>query len=143
MKAQLATVFTLAFVLVLGSPSFGRQTAAQSGPADNATAQSAKKHKGSKSAGKEVGDGGKDIGKGAGKGAESMGKGTAKAAGDLATLHPVDAGASLGKGAAGLGKDVGVGTTKGGTKIAKGTGKGVGKLGKKIVHHDKKSPPEQ
>lgn len=139
MKAKLATILVLVSIVAFGLPSFSRQTA----PGEDGAAQSMKKHKKSTSPGKEVGKGGEDIGKGAGKGAASMAKGTAGAAGDLVTLHPVDAGASLGKGAGGLGKDVGVGTAKGTAKIGKGTGKGLGKLGKKIFHHGKKSKTDQ
>ena len=50
---------------------------------------------------------------------------TAKGAGDLITLHPVQAGASVGKGAVVAGKDVTVGTAKGTGKIAKGVGKAL------------------
>ena len=66
-----------------------------------------------------------DIGKGAGRGAISAAKGTGKAAGDLVTLHPINAATDLGKGAAGVGKNVGVGTVKGTGKIIKGTGKAI------------------
>jgi len=48
--------------------------------------------------------------------------GAAKGAGDLVTLHPIDAGAAVGKGAAKAGKDVTVGTAKGVGKIGKGVG---------------------
>lgn len=68
-----------------------------------------------------------------GKGAVSAGKGAGGAAADLATLHPVNAGASLGKGAAGAGKDIGVGSVKGTAKIGKGVGGGFKKLGKKAL----------
>ena len=131
MNPTLATIFALAAVMLFGSPAFGRKSAT----GVNATAQSARKQKRSTRPGREVANGGKDIGRGAGKGAVSMAKGTAGAAGDLVTLHPVDAGVSLGKGAGGLGKDVGVGTAKGSAKIGKGAGKELGKLGRKVVHH--------
>jgi len=88
---------------------------------------------------KEAGKGGEDIGKGVGKGAGSLAKGTAGAAGDLVTLHPVDAGASLGKGAVGLGKDAGVGTAKGTAKIGKGAGRGVGHLFRRMFGKKKSS----
>ncbi len=139
MKIKLVTILAFTSLLAFGLLSFGRQSA----PSENTSVQPAHKGKKSTSAGKEVANGGKDIGKGAGKGAVSMAKGTAGAAGDLVTLHPIDAGASLGKGVGGLGKDLGVGTAKGTGKIGKGTAKGVGKLGKKIVHRDKKAKPEQ
>ena len=134
MKARLVMIFALLTLLAFGSLSLGRQSQA----GENTDTKSAHQQQKSVSPGKEVGRGGKDIGKGAGKGAGSMAKGTAGAAGDLVTLHPIDAGASLGKGAGGLGKDVGVGTAKGAAKIGKGAGEGVGKLGGKIVHHGKK-----
>jgi hypothetical protein len=102
-------------------------------PQDQATAHKDKKQKVERSSGKEIGKGGEDIGKGTGKGAESLGKGTAGAAGNLVTLHPVNAATDLGKGAGGAGKDVGVGAGKGVAKIGKGSATGIGKLGKKIV----------
>ncbi len=139
MNGKLVAMFALASALAVGSPS----SPAQSAPNENTPAPAAHERKKSTSPGKEVGKGGKDIGKGVGKGAESMGKGAVGAAGDLATLHPIDAGASLGKGAGGLGKDVGVGTVKGTAKIGKGAGEEAGKLGKKIVHHHKKTKAEQ
>src|SRR5207253_11333619 len=66
-----------------------------------------------------------DIGKGAAKGVGSAAKGTGKAAGDLVTLHPINAATELGKGAVNTGKNVGVGAVKGTAKIFKGTGKGI------------------
>jgi hypothetical protein len=77
------------------------------------------------SAGHDVGSGAADIGKGAAKGVGSAAKGTGKAAGDLVTLHPINAATDLGKGAANTGKNVGVGTVKGTAKIVKGTGKAI------------------
>jgi hypothetical protein len=71
----------------------------------------------------EVGSGAGDIGKGAAKGVGSAARGTGKAAGDLLTLHPINAATDLGVGAAKTGKNVGVGTVKGTGKILKGTGK--------------------
>jgi hypothetical protein len=47
---------------------------------------------------------------------------------DLATLHPVNAAASVGKGAVVAGKDVGVGSAKGAGKITRGIGKAFKKL---------------
>ena len=73
----------------------------------------------------DFGGGAADIGKGAAKGAGSAAKGTGKAAGDLVTLHPVNAATDLGKGAVGTGKNVGVGTAKGTGKILKGTGRAI------------------
>src|SRR5712691_6087372 len=77
------------------------------------------------SAKRDVGSGAGDIGKGAAKGLGSAAKGTGKAAGDLVTLHPINAATDLGKGAANAGKNVGVGTVKGTAKIFKGTGKAI------------------
>jgi hypothetical protein len=77
------------------------------------------------SAKRDVGSGAADIGKGAAKGVGSAAKGTAKAAGDLVTLHPINAATDLGKGAVSTGKNVGAGTVKGSAKILKGTGKAI------------------
>jgi len=77
------------------------------------------------SAKRDLGTGAGDIGKGAAKGVGSAAKGTAKAAGDLVTLHPINAAADLGKGAVNTGKNVGVGTVKGSAKILRGTGKAI------------------
>ena len=73
----------------------------------------------------DVGSGAGDIGKGAAKGLGSAAKGTGKAAGDLVTIHPINAATDLGKGAAKTGKNVGVGTVKGTGKIFRGTGKAI------------------
>lgn len=73
----------------------------------------------------DVGSGAGDIGKGAAKGVGSAAAGTGKAAGDLVTLHPVNAATDLGVGAAKTGKNVGVGTVKGTGKILKGAGKAI------------------
>ncbi len=73
----------------------------------------------------DVGSGAADIGEGAAKGVGSAAKGTGKAAGDLVTLHPINAASDLGKGAADTGKNIGVGTVKGTAKIFRGTGKAI------------------
>src|SRR5580658_10116915 len=73
----------------------------------------------------DVGSGAGDIGKGAAKGVGSAAKGTGKAAGDLVTLHPINAATDLGVGAAKTGKNVGVGTVKGSGKMLKGAGKAI------------------
>jgi hypothetical protein len=147
LKKQLGLFCTLAFLCAfecaLASPFFGQQPTPDS--QISPTGQQARKaqKKKARGPGKEMGKGGEDIGKGVGKGAESLGKGTAGAAGDLVTLHPVDAAASLGKGTAGLGKDVGVGSVKGTAKIGKGAGGEFKKLGKKATgKHDKKTPEQ-
>ena len=82
-----------------------------------------------------VGSGAGDVGKGTAKGTGAAAKGVGKGAGDLVTLHPVDAAGNVGKGAVVAGKDVGVGAAKGTGKIANGTGRGIGK----IFHHGHKS----
>ena len=53
----------------------------------------------------------------------------AKGAVDVATLHPIDAGAAVGEGAVKGGYDVTKGTAKGAGNV----GKGVGKVFKKIL----------
>jgi hypothetical protein len=82
-------------------------------------------HKSEPSPGRQAANGVGNIAGGAGKGAGTAAKGVAKGAGDLVTLHPIDAATSVGRGAAGAGKDVGVGTVKGTGKIAKGVGRGI------------------
>ena len=59
------------------------------------------------------------------KGASSAAIGTGKAAGDLATLHPINAAGDLGKGAVSTGRNVGTGAVKGTGNILKGTGKAI------------------
>lgn len=76
----------------------------------------------------DVGSGAGDIGKGAAKGVGSAAKGTGKAAGDLVTLHPINAATDLGVGAVKTGKNVGVGTVKGTGKILRGAGKAIKRL---------------
>ncbi len=137
-KRQFVSILVAACVSVfLSLPTFARAAnpGQDQGSAQTQPATQHKKHKAGTSPGKDVGKGGEDIGKGAAKGAESLGKGTAGAAGNLATLHPVNAAADLGKGAAGAGKDIGVGAGKGAGKIGEGSVKGVGKVGGKIFHH--------
>jgi hypothetical protein len=133
MRAKLGVICILVFsLLAIGATAFG-QASSENQQAIGSN-ESVQKHKGKKAGpGRETAQGGEDIGKGVGKGAVSAGKGAGGAASDLATLHPLDAGASLGKGAAGAGKDVGVGSVKGSAKIGKGIGSWLGKLGKKAV----------
>ena len=141
-KTNFASILTAACILVfLSLPAFARPA---NPPQDQGTAQTESVQKGEKqkvepSSGKEIGKGGEDVGKGAAKGAESLGKGTAGAVGNVATLHPGNAGADLGKGAAGAGKDVGVGAGKGAGKIGEGSAKGIRKLGGKIFHRGSKT----
>ena len=132
MKTKLGVICLFAFFV---NSSAALLFAQEPGADQQATAasQSIKKEGKKRGPGKTAAKGGEDIGKGVGKGAVSAGKGAGGAAVDLATLHPIDAGASLGKGAAGAGKDVGVGSAKGTAKIGKGIGGGFKKLGKKAV----------
>lgn len=104
-----------AVVILFAASAFAQST-------DTGDSKSKAHNKGSKH---DVRSGVGDIGKGAGKGALSAAKGTGKAAGDLVTLHPINAATDLGKGAVGAGKNVGVGTVKGTGKIIKGTGKAI------------------
>jgi hypothetical protein len=100
----------------------GISFAQTSDPTENSSSAQAEAS-GHTSAKHDVGSGAGDIGKGAAEGVGNAAKGTGKAAGDLVTLHPVNAAGDLGKGAANTGKDVGVGAVKGTAKILKGTGK--------------------
>jgi hypothetical protein len=105
--------------IILAGVAFAQTPAQTSGASEsNATAHTSAKH--------DVGSGAGDIGKGAAKGVGSAAKGTGKAAGDLVTLHPINAAADLGKGAVNTGKNVGVGAVKGTGKILKGAGKALG-----------------
>ena len=99
----------------------------QPNPDTNPTSQS-KEEKREPGAAREMGAGAGAIGIGAAKGTGAAAKGTAKGAGDLVTLHPIDAGASVGKGAATAGKDVTVGAAKGTGKVTKGVGRVFKKL---------------
>ncbi len=96
-----------------------------------------------RSPGGDVGSGAGDVGKGTAKGAGAAAQGVGKGAGDLVTLHPVNAAGNVGKGAAVAGKDVSVGAAKGTGKIAKGTGRGIGRIFHH--HHNPQSlpPPER
>jgi len=114
------------------APGQNSQPSAQ--PADTSQPQSQQR-----SPGGDVGSGAGDIGKGTAKGTGAAAKGVGKGAGDLVTLHPLDAAGNVGKGAVVAGKDVGVGAAKGTGKIAKGSGRGIGK----IFHHrhNPQTPP--
>ncbi len=94
-----------------------------------------------RSPGGDVGSGAGDIGKGAAKGTGAAAEGVGKGAGDLVTLHPVNAAGAVGKGAVVTGKDVGVGAAKGTGKIAKGTGRGIGKIFHHGHHDDQDATP--
>jgi hypothetical protein len=125
--ALLALAFT---ICCQNAPSQNSQTQPLPQPTDSSQ-PSTQRQPQQGSPGGDVGRGAKDIGKGTAKGAGAAAKGVGKGAGDLVTLHPLDAAGNVGKSAAVAGKDVGVGAAKGTGKIAKGTGRGIGK----IFHH--------
>ncbi len=77
------------------------------------------------SAGRQMANGAGNIAGGAARGAGAAAKGTAKGAGDLVTLHPIDAATSVGKGAGRAGKDASVGAVKGTAKVTKGVGRAI------------------
>jgi hypothetical protein len=108
--------------LTLATASFG-----QSPQADTPT-KTGKVKKPKKGAAAEVGSGVGTAAGGFAKGAASAASGAAKGAVDLATLHPIDAGAAVGTGAAKAGKDVTVGSVKGVGKIGKGVGHALKKI---------------
>jgi hypothetical protein len=110
---------TLAFA-ICGQNACGQSSQTQPPPQPADTAQPPAQPQ-QRSPGGDVGSGAGDIGKGTAKGTGAAAKGVGKGAGDLVTLHPVDAAGNVGKGAAVAGKDVGVGAAKGTGKIAKGT----------------------
>jgi hypothetical protein len=114
--------FVLFSALTLASASFGQSQA------DGNPIRAEKRAKPKKGAVGEVGSGAGTAVGGVAKGAGSTASGAAKGAVDLATLHPIDAGAAVGTGAAKAGKDVTVGSVKGVGKV----GKGVGHVLKKI-----------
>lgn len=127
-KFESITMICLALIIILALPDFGQSnTGQESNPAPQSSASKDKTN----SPGKEIGHGGEDIGKGAAKGSVDLGKGALGGAGNLATGHPIDAGASVGKGAIGFGKNVGVGAAKGTYKIGKGIGGLIKKRGRK------------
>ena len=80
------------------------------------------------SAGHDIASGTGNVATAPVKGAADVGKGAAGAAGNLVTLHPIDAGVSAGKGVGKGGKDVAVGAVKGTGKVARGVGKTVKKI---------------
>jgi hypothetical protein len=115
MNIRLLTI-TIGLAGIAAAQTSGSMRTSDNAPAD-ANVHTSAKH--------DVGSGAGDIGKGAAKGAGSAAKGTGKAAGNLVTLHPVNAATDLGKGAANTGKNAGGGAVKGTAKIFKGTGKGI------------------
>ena len=106
--------FILFSAFGLSSMLFGQSTAPDDRP-----------HKGSAA---EVGSGVGAATGGAAKGAGAAAAGVGKGAVDLATLHPIDAGAAVGTGAAKAGKDVTVGSVKGAGKVGKGLGHALRKI---------------
>jgi len=115
-----AVVFFSAFVLA--SASYGQS------PDSDAPARTTKVKKPKKGAAAEVGRGVGTAAGGIAKGAGSAASGVGKGAVDLATLHPIDAGAAVGTGAVKAGKDVTVGSAKGVGKIGKGVGHALKKI---------------
>jgi hypothetical protein len=115
-------VFILCAALTLASASFGQS------PQDDQPVKKEKAKKPKKGAAAEVGGGVGTAAGGVGKGAGSAAAGAGKGAVDLATLHPIDAGAAVGTGAAKAGKDVTVGSAKGAGKIGKGVGHALRKI---------------
>jgi len=130
------SIALLAFAFVLcGQNASGQSSPTQATPQSTDTAQpSAQQQRKQTSPGGDVGRGAGDIGKGTAKGTGAAAKGVGKGAGDLVTLHPLNAAGNIGKGAGVAGKDIGVGAAKGTGKIVKGTGRGIGK----IFHHSHK-----
>jgi hypothetical protein len=116
--------FALFFALALASLSFG-----QSQQTDTPVKkEKVKKHKPQKGTAADVGSGVGTAAGGVAKGAGSAASGAGKGAVDLATLHPIDAGAAAGTGAVKAGKDVTVGSVKGAGKIGKGVGHALKKI---------------
>ncbi len=115
-----AVVF--AAVLGLSSLAFAGSTP------DDPPAKTQKSKKAKKGAAKEIGSGVGTAAGGVAKGAGSAAVGVGKGAVDLATLHPIDAGAAVGTGAVKAGKDVTVGSVKGVGKVGKGVGHALKKV---------------
>ena len=114
--------FVFLSALALASPTFG-----QSPQADTPTKKEKAKQP-PKGAVAEVGSGVGTAAGGVAKGVGSAASGVGKGAVDLATLHPIHAGAAVGTGAAKAGKDVTVGSVKGVGKIGKGVGHALKKI---------------
>ena len=119
-------------MLALASFAFGRSQAGpeegQSTPDQPSKQVKSRKDKKQRGAAGEIGSGVGSAAGGVAKGAGSAAAGAGKAAVDLATLHPIDAGASVGTGAVKAGKDVTVGSAKGVGKVGKGVGKAIRKI---------------
>jgi hypothetical protein len=126
---KLLALWVAGLALVFGAAAQSSQPDSRDQNAETpAKAEKAHKQKKNKSAAAEIGGGVGAVGGGAAKGAGSAATGVGKGALDLATLHPIDAGAAVGTGAVKAGKDVTVGSVKGAGKIGKGVGKAVKKI---------------
>ena len=112
----------LFFALALASSSFGQS------PETDTPGKTQKVKKPKKGTAADVGSGVGTAAGGVAKGAGSAASGAGKGAVDLATLHPIDAGAAAGTGAVKAGKDVTVGSAKGVGKIGKGVGHALRKI---------------
>jgi hypothetical protein len=117
-----AVLFLAALSFAQSPPSGDTSTGAEQ------TSKHTKKQKKQKGAAAEVGSGVGTTATGVAKGAGHTAEGVGKGAADLATLHPVDAGAAVGKGAAKGGEDVAAGSAKGVGKISKGVGHALKKI---------------
>jgi hypothetical protein len=136
---RIPSIAALSLAFALGGPNALGQSTQPQPPQQPAEISQPQAQPQQRSPGGDVGSGAGDIGKGTAKGAGAAAKGVGKGAGDLVTLHPLDAAGNVGKGAAVAGKDVGVGAAKGTGKIAKGTGRGIGRIFHH--HHDAETPP--
>jgi hypothetical protein len=121
MKASVVITSWFCIGLCLAASALAQETA----PDDrNPRSDEGKRSKHSSAKG-DVGGGSADIGKGAAKGTGEVAKGTGKAAGDLVTLHPINAATDAGKGAVTGGAKAGAGAAKGTGRIIRGTGKAL------------------
>src|ERR1700754_2693358 len=96
--ASFFVLFVLAFAIC--SQSLSAQTQTPATPTQTPPAQTQTPQQQPRSPGGDVGSGAGDIGKGTAKGTGAAAEGVGKGAGDLVTLHPVDAAGNVGKGAA-------------------------------------------
>jgi len=121
-KKRLVPIASMLFGFAFVASVWGQSNTDRNTVTDQKPAKIKKK---GRSPGGDVASGTGDIGKGAAKGVGHAAEGVGKGAGDLVTLHPIDAATSVGKGAGSAGKDVTVGTAKGSGKIVKGIGRGI------------------
>jgi hypothetical protein len=119
MKRTACVFFGLALALTAWGQTSSDQNTSGTKP------KSVRKQKNEPSPGRQMANGAGNVAGGAARGVGSAAKGTAKGAGDLVTLHPINAATSVGKGAAGAGKDVSVGAVKGTAKVTKGIGRAI------------------